>query len=402
MEVFFGIVEDIKNEVLKYKNYLLLQGPKGFFFYKLGKYLQKIGKTVYKINFNGGDLMTYPSFTNVYNYRDRVENFAEYLKNFISANKIEIVLLYGDYKVYHKIAVEVCKELDIPLYVFEEGYIRPYYITLEKYGINGFSHLLKDSEFYRKLPPIEVDEPKPVNFSYLKQTLSRAFHYISLELLWWYFPNYVFTKNYRPYLPWVFCWIRGLIKKPIYLYKERTLFKEILKLRRKYFLVVLQVHNDSQVHLHSDYKSVEEFIIDVIHSFSKHADLDKYLVLKHHPVDRGFKDYKKLIDSLSEKLNLKGRVFYIHDMRLPILIKGSLGVITINSTVGLQALYHNVPVKVMGRAIYDIPGLTFQGPLENFWKNPGQIDRELYKKFRAYVIKTRQLNGSFWGKFPFD
>ncbi|MFN3976893.1 MAG: capsule biosynthesis protein [Aquificaceae bacterium] len=396
------MVESVKEEVLKYKNYLLLQGPKGFFFYKLGKYLQTLGKTVYKINFNGGDLMTYPTFRNVYNYRDKLENFEEYLRNFISTKKIEIVLLYGDYKVYHRIAVKVCKDLNIPLYVFEEGYIRPYYITLEKYGINGFSQLPKDPEFYRKLPPIEVEEPLPVNFSYLKQTLSRAFHYICLELLWWYFPNYVFTKNYRPYLPWVFCWIRGLIRKPIYLYKERPLFKKILKLRKKYFLVVLQVHDDTQIHLHSDYRSVEDFIADVIYSFSRYADPDKYLVLKHHPVDRGFKDYRRLIDRLSERLNLKGRVFYIHDMWLPTLIKGSLGVITINSTVGLQALYHNIPVKVMGRAVYDIPGLTFQGSLEDFWKNPGQIDRELYRKFRAYVIKTRQLNGSFWGRFPFD
>ena len=396
------MIEDVKSEVLKYKNYLLLQGPRGFFFYKLGKYLQRLGKTVYKINLNGGDLITYPIFRNVYNYRDKLENFEEYLKNFISNKKIEIVLLYGDYKVYHRIAVKVCKELNIPLYVFEEGYIRPYYITLEKYGINGFSDLPKDPEFYRKLCSIEIEEDLPVNFSYLKQTLSRAIHYIFLELLWWYFPNYVFTKNYRPYLPWIFCWIRGLIRKPLYLYKEKPLFKKILKLRKKYFLVVLQVHNDSQIHLHSDYKSVEEFIIDVMHSFSKHAKLENYLVIKHHPMDRGFKNYKRLIDNLSERLNLRGRVFYIHDMRLPILIKGSLGVITINSTVGLQALYHNVPVKVMGRAVYDIQGLTFQGHLEDFWKNPGQVDRELYKKFRAYVIKTRQLNGSFWGKFPFD
>ncbi|MFN7066021.1 MAG: capsule biosynthesis protein [Aquificaceae bacterium] len=392
----------MKEEVLGYSNYLLLQGPKGFFFYKLARYLERLGKIVYKINFNGGDLLTYPTLRRVYNYRDKIESFEYYLKNLIALKKIDVVFLYGDYKPYHKIAIKVCKSLNIPAYVFEEGYIRPNYITLEKHGINGFSELPKDPAFYKSLPHIEVEEAKPVNLSYAMQTFSRAFHYISLELLRWYFPNYVPNKSYFPYLPWIFCWIRGLIRKPIYLYKEKPLFEKIRELRKRYFLVALQVHNDTQITLHSNYKSVEEFIFEVLHSFSKHAKADNYLVFKHHPVDRGFKNYKGLIDKLSEKLGIKEKVFYVHDMHLPTLIKGSLGVITINSTVGLQALYHHIPLKVMGRAIYDMPDLTFQGPLEEFWKDPGQVDKELYEKFRAYVIKTTQLNGSFWGKFPFD
>ncbi len=397
------MIRDVKEEVLKYNSYLLLQGPKGFFFYKLGKYLKSMGKNVYKINFNGGDLLTYPSFRNTYNYRDKLENFKEYLKYFIASKKIEVILLYGDYRYYHRIAIEVCEELNIPVYVFEEGYIRPHYITMEKSGINGFYKLPKDPQFYKNLPKLKIEEPLPVNFSYIKQTLSRAFHYFSLELLRLYFPNYVPTKRYFPYLLWIFYWIRGLVKKPIYLYKESSIFKRIIEdLKKKYFLVILQVHNDTQITLHSEYKSIEDFISEVLQSFGRYAKIDTYLVFKHHPFDRGFKNYKKLIESLSEELKIKGRVFYIHDMHLPTLIKGSLGVVTINSTVGLQALYHNIPVKVMGKAIYDIPGLTFQGSLNDFWSNPGQIDRELYNKFRAYVIKTKQLNGSFYGKFPFD
>jgi len=139
-----------------------------------------------------------------------------------------------------------------------------------------------------------------------------------------------------------------------------------------------------------------------LESFSKHALKEHFIVFKHHPVDRGFVCYKKLIKNLAEKFGIKGRVFYVHDLHLPTLIKNSLGVVVINSTVGLQALYHNIPVKAMGRAIYDIPGLTFQGELNDFWKDPGTIDRKLFKKFYNYVVKTTQLNGSFWGRFPFE
>lgn len=398
------MVEDIKEQILKYNTYLLLQGPKGFFFYKLAKFLKNIGKTVYKINFNGGDLITFPAFKNTYNYRERIENFENYLKDFIFSKGIEVVLLYGDYKPYHRIAISLCEKINIPVYVFEEGYVRPHYITLEKGGINGWSKLPKNPDFYKNLPEIKISEPLPTKYSYIKRTFSRFIHYLFLELLRWYFPKYVPCKDYFPYLPTIFYWLRGItIRKILYKFAERKIFKLLKnKLRGKYFLVPLQVHNDSQITIHSKYNSIEEFITEVIESFTKNSNENLYLVFKHHPEDRGFKNYKKHIAKVAEKLNIKERVFYVHDLHLPTLIKGSLGVVVINSTVGLQALYHNKPVKVMGKAIYDIEGLTFQERLDKFWQNPGKVDRKLFEKFRNYVIKTTQLNGSFYGRFPFD
>jgi hypothetical protein len=55
------------------------------------------------------------------------------------------------------------------------------------------------------------------------------------------------------------------------------------------------------------------------------------------------------------RLGVERRVRYVCDVHLPSLLKKSLGLITINSTTGLQALFHAKPVKVMGSAIYDIP-----------------------------------------------
>jgi capsule polysaccharide modification protein KpsS len=228
-------------------------------------------------------------------------------------------------------------------------------------------------------------------------------HYLFLELLSLKFPHYRFYKNYRPYLPYLFGLLRGVIRKQVYKIAEKPIFSLLTnELRKKYFLVPLQVYNDSQVILHSKYNSVKEFIEEVLESFAKNALKEHFIVFKHHPVDRGFVCYKGFIENLGKKLDIKDRVFYVHDLHLPTLIKGSLGVVVINSTVGLQSLYHNIPVKVMGKAIYDIPGLTFQGNLDDFWKNPGEIDRTLFKKFYGYIIKTTQLNGSFWGRFPFE
>jgi capsular polysaccharide export protein len=397
------MARDIIRELSPYKNILLLQGPKGFFFYKVGKYIKKLGKNVYKINFNGGDLITYLDFKNSYNFTDKIENFREFLENFIKKKRIDLILMFGDYKPYHKIAIEVCQGYRMDWYVFEEGYVRPHYITMEKYGVNGFSNLPKDTLFYLNLPDFNIPEPKPNEFRFYKRALSSFLHYIFLELLSWKFPHYRFYKNYRPYVPYVFSVLKGVVRKQVYKITERSIFSFLTNdLQKKYFLVPLQVYNDSQIVLHSKYNSVKEFIEEVLTSFAKNALKEHSIVFKHHPIDRGFVCYKNFIKNLSEKLEVKDRVFYVHDLHLPTLIKSSLGVVVINSTVGLQSLYHNIPVKVMGEAIYNIPGLTFQGSLDDFWKNPGKIDRTLFRKFYGYVIKTTQLNGSFWGKFPFE
>ncbi|MEM7259052.1 MAG: hypothetical protein AAF404_16875, partial [Pseudomonadota bacterium] len=162
-----------------------------------------------------------------------------------------------------------------------------------------------------------------------------------------------------------------------------------------YFLVPLQVHNDTQVTQHSDFGSVENFIERVIVSFACAAE-NTHLVFKHHPYDRGYKCYKKLINKLACKHNIEDQVFYVHDIDLPALLRNATGSVLINSTVGISSLYHQTPVKAMGNAIYDIPGLTHQGKLEAFWNNPGEVDNTLFHQFRNYLIAKTQINGSVY------
>lgn len=82
-----------------------------------------------------------------------------------------------------------------------------------------------------------------------------------------------------------------------------------------------------------------------------------------------------MIETLSLKFNVEGRVLYVHDLHLPTLLTNARGCVVINSTVGLSALYHNCPLKVVGRAFYDIDGLTYQGNLHSFGKNAAHINQ---------------------------
>ena len=57
-----------------------------------------------------------------------------------------------------------------------------------------------------------------------------------------------------------------------------------------------------------------------------------------------------------------------------------------------------MPVKVIGRASYDIPGITFQGSLAEFWKHPTPPNKELFHAYRMYHINVTQINGSFYSE----
>ncbi|MCY1245693.1 Capsule polysaccharide biosynthesis protein [compost metagenome] len=73
-----------------------------------------------------------------------------------------------------------------------------------------------------------------------------------------------------------------------------------------------------------------------------------------------------------------------------------MGLVTVNSTTGLQALFHRVPVIVLGRCFYAKPGLTYQGPLDAFWNDPGAVDMSVYTRFRNYLVRVSQINSSFY------
>lgn len=169
-------------------------------------------------------------------------------------------------------------------------------------------------------------------------------------------------------------------------------------LDNQYYLAILQVHNDSQIIHHSPYKDVREYIENVIRSFARHAPKARHQVFKHHPMDRAHPFYVTLINALTKKYCVNGRVLYVHDLSLPALLTYTRAVITINSTAGLSALIFNKPLKVMGKALYDIEGLTWQGPLKQFWQSEFTPDKPLFDRFRAHLLYNTQINAVFYGK----
>lgn len=377
------------------KRVLLLQGPVGPFFRRLARVLEEDGAEVHKVNFNGGDCLFYPSGAIL--WRGSLEDWPHYFQELLDRLEIDVVLLFGDCRAIHCTARKISHARGIPVGVFEEGYVRPNFITFEEYGVNGHSRIPRTPAFYREQPRSASCQEQEVGNTFWHAVAWAISYYVASALLHPVFWRY---RHHRPLtLREAFPWLRSISRKWLYKRRERGILEALTgPLTGRFFLVPLQISFDSQVREHSHFASVEQFIGDVVASFSRNAPQDAVLVIKHHPLDRGYHDYSWAIREVALWYGLEKRLFYIHDQHLPTLFNHMRGAVVINSTVGFSALSHGAAVKTCGVAVYDMPGLTFQGSLDAFWQEAEDFRpvRELHESFRAYLVDQTQINGSFY------
>ncbi len=381
------------------RNILLLQGPFGPFFKRFAADLKIAGATVLKVNFNAGDALFYPFGT--VSYRGTVEGWPAFLEQLIAVRGIDAIIMFGDCRPLHQQALSVARQCNVESFVFEEGYVRPDYVTLERHGVNGFTSLPRDPNFYRSLGDAPLDISSPVGSAVPIAVVWGFFYYLIANFGKLFFRHYRHHRGFSllEAIPW---WI-SFGRKYWYRWTERGMLGTLMEAEAPpFYLAPLQVFNDAQLHIHSAEQSMEAFIRRVATSFANHAPKESLLVFKHHPMDRGYITYSRFMRDLSDELALGNRLVYIHDQHLPTLLGKATGLITVNSTVGMSALLHEVPVITLGTAFYDIPGLTYQGALDSFWVEGSKfkIEMPLFRAFRCYVINSTQLNGNFYKRTP--
>ncbi|MFT6909075.1 MAG: capsular polysaccharide export protein [Oleiphilaceae bacterium] len=370
---------------------LFLQGPLGPFFAEFAKYLIGHGHYVHKVNFNGGDDYYYDLPAT--NYRGEPKDWRVFLRGYIEEHNIGAIALYGDCRFYHQEAVKLAKDLNIKIMVFEEGYLRPDFITLEANGANNYSEM---SFAGMKHYPKHREETFTVGNSFVsRMTFASKYFNISYAKRKG-FPDYQHHRNLNPMFEGL-CWLRSFARKVVYPSIQHRSLKRLLENQSgNFFVVPLQVFLDNQLKHHSPHRSIKDFIIEVMESFAKNAASTDHLLIKHHPEDQGHINYRRLIKKTAVDLGIKSRVVYAHDLHLPTFLNHSKGVITLNSTVGISALIHGIPVKTLGRSLMERAGLTSAQSLANFWKKPGTVDTKRVVQFRNYLLVHGQLNASFY------
>ncbi len=376
------------------KHIVLLQGPAGPFFRRFAEELRGYGAHVTKINFHAGDVFFFNGPESI-PYTGTLAGFAEFFRNLCQTQSTQAIFLFGDCRPYHQAAKQVAKTLGIEVYVFEEGYLRPDYITLEFGGVNVHSSMPRDPRAYyeKKLP--KPKDPEPVGHTFGYAAIYTILNALNATLYAKRFPHYRHHRDLNAFRQTGY-WVKSGLRKKYFEWREAHLIEQICgEWSKRYFFVPLQVHLDYQIK-NSRFSGVEEFIREVVASFARGASPQDRLILKHHPDDRPYRDYGALVSELAKFHALEGRLIYVHDLHLPTLLRHARGTVLINSTVGLSSLHHRTPVLALDKAVYCFMGLTKEMPLDEFWKAPPEVDYKAYLNARAWLVHYNQANGNFY------
>ncbi len=381
---------------LKPSRYLFLQGQIGRFFSVLGLALAHRGHAVHRIHFNGGDARFWALPGGVAFDGDE-DGWQDFLSQRLHAWGITDLVLFGDCRPLHQAAIRMARVLGIAVHVFEEGYLRPDFITLESGGVNGHSSLPRETSDYLEaataLPAWSTPAPVPASFA--RRAGEDVLYNLATAAGSWRFPHYRSHKPWHPFTEYAV----GLRRFPVKLLTRGRTERRARAVEQgalPYFLFPLQVDTDSQIRFHAPAGGMAGAIAQVLRSFAAHAPADALLAITEHPLDYGPVDTLSTVRRLAADAGVLPRVVFLRGGSPAALVKAARGLVTVNSTIGITALAGGVPVFALGAAIYGLSGLIHPGRIEGFWQAPQPPDPMVFDAFRRVVAHRTQIHGGFY------
>ncbi|HTT99881.1 MAG TPA: hypothetical protein VMF58_17660 [Rhizomicrobium sp.] len=269
-----------------------------------------------------------------------------YFRRRFARETVDLLVVWGGFQLPVAAALAAARDAGIKTQFCENGYL-PRTIVMDPKGINAGNSLLgKQAEFYRA---VAIPDGKRT-------------HLLGTPLV-----------------------TRAL--------KGGATASETLVLPEHFVFLPLQVHDDSQILLYSphfrDMSSVVRFCAQGVDTYNRRHGTHLKLVVKEHPSDHGRIDYsgmrREFPDAVFTKMTPTQE-----------LIQKCAAVITVNSTVGIEALLHLKPVITLGDAFYAVPGLVrvsndegdLAETLQDAFETP--IDRDLTEHF-LYFLRYHYL-----------
>jgi capsular polysaccharide export protein len=375
------------------KDFLFLQGVASSFFSDLGHALLSRGHRVRCINFNGGDKL-FCRLPGAVDYGADLKRWPEFLEQKLRDWSITDLVLFGDCRPLHALAIKIGQRFGLKLHIFEEGYLRPNWLTIESQGVNGHSSLPRNiADFLATIGPPEA--PVPVASDMKKRAFEDVCYTAAMMFMRWRYPCY---QHYRPFHPLVE-YVSGARRMAYRKWSAKRQAAEIARLvnaKHRYFVWPLQIEVDSQISVHSQFDTVKQAIDVVLTSFARFAAAERELVITEHPLETSPFNWRRYVLAASAKAGLGARVSYLVNGTPDIVIEHSRGVVVINSTIGQRALLLGRPVIALSAAVFNMPGLTFQHGLDRFWSEAEPADQDTVRNYRRGLIARCQINGGVY------
>ncbi len=379
--------------------FLMLQGPHGPFFDRVGRLLRDTGAQVWRVGFNAGDEFFWSDKARFIRHAGGPADWPAHLDRIIAEKGVTDIVLYGDVRPVHAAAREAAQRHDLVLHVFEEGYLRPFWITYERGGSNGHSALmripLREMRNALRNRVGEMNRP-PARWGDMRQHkfYGALYHFMVLVANRRY-PGYRTHRQIGVFQEFRLN-LRRFLLTP---FDALARMREAGAVRRggfPYVLVLMQLEHDSNFVAHSPYSRMAEFTDEVLIEFARSAPCHHRIVFKAHPLEDGRGGIRQAILEKARALGIEQRVHFVRGGKLARLMNQARAAVTVNSTAAQQALWRGLPVKAMGSAVFDKPGLVSDQSLAEFLHDPRPPHALAYRRYRDFLLESSQVPGGFY------
>lgn len=381
--------------------FLLLQGPHGPFFDRLARILRDADAEVWRCGFNAGDEYFWSDKSRFIRHTGSLQDWPGHLDQILTEKNVTDIVLYGDVRPVHAIARDAAARRGLRLHVFEEGYLRPYWISYERQGSNGNSALMQ----------IQLAEMRTVLRDTMNEMRRPPAHWGDMRHHKFYGAFYHFLvlvanrayRNYRSHraisvMREFRLNLRRFLLAPAHNIATATRWRRFRREGWPYSLVLMQLEHDSNFLGHSPFSSNADFIETVVAEFARNAPRHHHLMFKAHPLEDGRAGNRTAIRNAAARHGISDRTHYMRGGKLAALLSQACSIVTVNSTSAQQALWRNLPVKTLGNAIYNKPGLVSDQTLADFFVRPDPPDPKAYRVLRDYLLQTSQVPGGFYSE----
>ena len=233
-----------------------------------------------------------------------------WIYRFLERRRPRQIFIYNGFNGVNYLARAACEELDIEALYFERAPFQDR-IQIDSLGVNFQSSIPRDTKIYRTFEKGELTESRTPR------------QYITRD-----------AENVKSYP------------------KSDSRIKDELR-NRTYLFCPLQVPRDTQVTVFGGWiGNMPEFLI-ALNEASRHLPKGMTLRIKEHPSSPiSFSDQLARFDN--------HRLVLDNQSDTGELIAHSQGVITVNSSVGLEAFLFDKPVITLGQAFYSFADLALQ------------------------------------------
>ena len=271
-------------------------------------------------------------------YKFKYKNIFRRFYTLIKHHEPRCIGIFNGHRLPEQAIRNIASKLSIPIIYFENGLL-PNTTTFDLKGINAENSIPREVEFYR-------------NYSYSSP-----------------------SKNSNE---------RKLVQRQFHRFKKLHSLKSKFHkdLPKKFIFVPFQVHFDSQVLCNSPYIKTMRELYDWIECAAFNCDdPDLQFVIKEHPSDP---------HRYGDLYNKNQRIVF-SNRNTSELIEKSKAVVTLNSSVGMEALFLNKRLIVLGLACYAIDeiakAVTSKAQLVEELNNlkSWQSNLPMIEKFIAYL-----------------